>query len=100
MGMLMVLSRTANKQISIEVHLMKTTVYPLLCFVKILLCLEPSIFLYFKLVPSNVQQLLTPKMRLFKTHSLIEVEVVVILTYAVAVSSNSLRTAKAIVLFD
>lgn len=100
MGMLMVLSRTANKQISIEVHLMKTTVYPPLCFVKILLCLERSIFLYFKLVPSNVQQLLTPKMRLFKTHSLIEVEVVVILTYAVAVSSNSLRTAKAIVLFD
>ena len=83
MGMLMVLSRTCNKQISIEVHLMKTTVYPLLCFVKILLCLERSIFLYLKLVPSNVQQLLTLKMRLFKTHSLIEVEVVVILTYEI-----------------
>jgi hypothetical protein len=70
MGMLMVLSRTYNKQISIEVHLMKRTVYPLLCFVKILLCLDRSIFLYLKLVPFNVQQLLTLKMRLFKTHSL------------------------------
>jgi hypothetical protein len=82
---------------------MKTTVYPLLCFVKILLSASSgAFFLYLKLVPSNVQQLLTPKMRLFKTHSLIEVEVVVILTYEtyLAVSSNSLRTVKAIVLFD